>query len=68
MRLSINNSQLKIACVIVTYNRKQLLKRCLDAVVAQIFKPSVVYITDNASTDGTIDSVKEPREVPRDAS
>lgn len=49
----------RIACVIVTYNRKQLLKRCLDAVSSQTFKPSVVYITDNASTDGTIDSVKE---------
>ena len=49
----------RIACVIVTYNRKQLLKRCLDAVASQTFKPVMVYITDNASTDGTIDSVKE---------
>lgn len=49
----------KIACVIVTFNRKKLLKRCLDAVAAQTFKPKVVFITDNASTDGTIDSVKE---------
>lgn len=48
-----------IACVIVTYNRKQLLKRCLDAVNSQSFKPSCVYITDNASTDGTMESVKE---------
>ena len=48
-----------IACVIVTYNRKSLLKRCLDAVVAQTYPPKVVYIADNASTDGTVESVKE---------
>lgn len=48
-----------ISCVIVTYNRKQLLKRCLEAVVLQEYKPSNVYIIDNASTDGTIESVKE---------
>lgn len=49
----------KIACVIVTYNRKDLLKRCLNTVNKQCYKPSVVYIIDNASTDGTIDAVKE---------
>lgn len=49
----------RIACVIVTYNRKSLLKCCLEAVAAQDFKPVAVFITDNASTDGTMDSVKE---------
>ena len=49
----------QIACVIVTYNRKNLLKNCLDAVASQTFKPHTVYITDNASTDGTLESVKE---------
>lgn len=48
-----------IACVIVTYNRKELLKKCLDALDAQVLKPAVVFITDNASTDGTLESVKE---------
>lgn len=50
---------IRIACVIVTFNRKVLLKRCLDAVSTQAFKPICVYILDNASTDGTIDAVKE---------
>ena len=49
----------KIACNIVTFNRKALLKNCLIAVVNQTFKPYAVYITDNASTDGTVDAVKE---------
>lgn len=48
-----------IACVIVTYNRKHYLKRCLDAVDNQKLKLQTVYIVDNASTDGTIDSVKK---------
>ena len=49
----------KIGCVVVTFNRKALLKRCLDAVAVQTFKPKTVYIIDNASTDDTLDSVKE---------
>lgn len=49
----------KIACNIVTYNRKSYLKRCLDAIINQTLKPQTVYIVDNASTDGTIESVKE---------
>ena len=43
----------KIACVIVTYNRKEYLKRCLDAVEGQNRKPDCVFIIDNASKDGT---------------
>lgn len=43
----------KIACIIVTYNRKDLLMECLLAVNAQTLSPQTVYIIDNASTDGT---------------
>lgn len=43
----------KIACVIVTFNRKELLLECIEAVLRQSFKPSIIYIIDNASTDGT---------------
>lgn len=49
----------KIACIIVTYNRKDLLKGCLKALEKQKYKPFVTYILDNASTDGTEDSIKE---------
>lgn len=49
----------RIACVVVTFNRKALLQKCLDVVANQSFKPACVYITDNASTDGTMGSVKE---------
>lgn len=43
----------KISCVVVTYNRKDYLYNCLNAIAKQNFKPSSVYIIDNASTDGT---------------
>lgn len=43
----------KIACIIVTFNRKELLIECIEAVLQQSFKPKTIYIVDNASTDGT---------------
>ena len=49
----------KIATVIVTFNRKELLIKCLNAVLLQSFKPHTVYIIDNASTDGTLDCVRD---------
>lgn len=43
----------KIAALVVTYNRKVLLRRCLDALISQTRPPDAVYVIDNASTDGT---------------
>ncbi len=48
----------KIACIVVTYNRKELLIDCLNAVAVQTFKPKVVFIVDNASSDGTEEKVR----------
>ena len=42
-----------VAAVIVTYNRKALLKDCLRAVLAQTRAVDAIYLIDNASTDGT---------------
>jgi GT2 family glycosyltransferase len=44
-----------VAAVIVTYNRKQLLCECLDALLAQTLPLSRIVLVDNASTDGTAD-------------
>ena len=44
---------MKIAAIVITFNRKELLSRCLDAIEAQTLRPDVVYVVDNASTDGT---------------
>ena len=45
--------QKKVACIVVTFNRKDLLIKCLDAIKSQHYKPHSVFIIDNASTDGT---------------
>lgn len=44
---------MKIAAVVVTYNRKELLIECLDALMKQTRPLDAIYIIDNASTDGT---------------
>lgn len=43
----------EIFAVVVTYNRKVTLLQCLRAIEAQTLKPKCVFILDNASTDGT---------------
>lgn len=50
---------MKVAAIIVTYNRKYLLRNCLDAINIQSHKPNIVYIVDNASSDGTMMAVEK---------
>ncbi|MCV2503230.1 MAG: glycosyltransferase [Neisseriaceae bacterium] len=42
-----------ICAVVVTYNRKELLLECLEALCRQTSPLDRVYIVNNASTDGT---------------
>ena len=42
-----------VSILIPTYNRKELLKRALDSVLKQTYKNIEIYVTDNASSDGT---------------
>lgn len=42
----------KVAAVVVTYNRIELLKECLEALEKQNY-PCDILVVDNASTDGT---------------
>ena len=48
-----------VCAVVVTYNRKELLRECLQAVTGQTRAPDTVLVVDNASTDGTRDMVRE---------
>lgn len=48
----------KICAVVVTYNRKRWLSRCLNGLLAQTRPPDMIIITDNASTDGTEEMLK----------
>lgn len=49
----------KLALIIVTYNRKELLLRCLKACLNQTYLPTTIFIIDNASTDGTYEYLLE---------
>ena len=42
-----------VIAIIVTYNRKQLLEECLEAVLKQTVTVYKIILIDNASTDGT---------------
>ena len=55
-----------ISVVIPTFNRVEMLRRCVDSVLTEHRVPIEVHIFDNASTDGTADWVatlmsEEPR-------
>jgi GT2 family glycosyltransferase len=48
----------RVAAVVVTYNRRELLLESLAAIEAQARRPDTVIVVDNASTDGTEDAVR----------
>ena len=51
--------KLKVVAVIVTYNRKDLLLECLEAVYKQSFPVHQIILIDNASTDGTDQALRD---------
>ena len=44
---------MKIVAVVVTYNRKELLLECIQAILNQTYKLEKVIVIDNNSNDGT---------------
>ena len=46
---------IKVAVVIVTYNRVNLLEKTINAVLRQTVNPEIIYIINNSSTDKTIE-------------
>ena len=49
----------KIAAVVVTYNRKELLAECLEALIKLNHDGLDIFVIDNASTDGTYEDIKK---------
>lgn len=49
----------KVVAVVVSYNRKELLKECLAALNAQTYDNLCILLVDNNSTDGTEEYVRE---------
>lgn len=50
---------LRVHAVVVTYNRKELLRECIDAILAQTILVEKLILIDNNSTDGTHEFLKE---------
>lgn len=42
-----------VSILIVTWNRKECLNRCIDSALAQDYEPKEVVVVDNDSSDGT---------------
>ncbi len=51
--------QKNVAIVVVTYNRKELLKEALTALSNQSYKEVKILVIDNCSTDGTKEHIEE---------
>ena len=45
----------QVCAVVVTYNRKELLRECVQALLAQHHAVSLIWIFNNVSTDGTLE-------------
>ena len=57
------NERLLLSVSVVTYNQKDYIEQCLEGILMQQtnFKFEIL-INDDASTDGTIDVIKEYEE------
>ncbi|MCC8104670.1 MAG: glycosyltransferase family 2 protein [Clostridiales bacterium] len=48
----------KVIAVVVTYNRKELLRQCIERLISQENESCDVLIVDNASNDGTPEMIQ----------
>ncbi|HWH95417.1 MAG TPA: glycosyltransferase family 2 protein [Baekduia sp.] len=48
-----------VCAIVVTYNRRDMLRRCLAALAAQERPADMTVVVDNASSDGTTDLVRD---------
>jgi GT2 family glycosyltransferase len=49
----------RVVAVVVAYNRRDLLRECLEALSSQTRSPDAIVVIDNASTDGSADVVDD---------
>ncbi len=48
---------MRVCAIVVTHNRRQMLARCIEALLAQEYRDFDILVVDNASTDGTEETV-----------
>lgn len=53
----------KVAAVVVTYNRLELLKNCIHSLRNQTLKLDEIFVINNSSTDGTLDWLKQQNDL-----
>lgn len=58
-----NRDMNTVVAIIVTYNRKELLSRCIDSILNQKNAECDIIIIDNSSTDGTRDYISDYLEI-----
>ena len=51
--------QLDVSIIVVNYNGRAWLKRCLGAAVAELTPDSELIVVDNGSTDGSVEFVRK---------
>lgn len=61
--MSFDSSKFKIAAVVVTYNRLNLLKECIEALRNQTRKLDEIIVVNNSSTDGTLKWLTEQKDL-----
>jgi len=54
---------MKIAAVVVTYNRLNLLKECINAIRNQTHRVDDIIVVNNSSTDGTLEWLEEQKDL-----
>ena len=59
VNIGIMMNNIRIAVVVVTYNRLDYLKKSLDLYINQSYKPQRIIVVDNCSSDGTVDYLHE---------
>jgi GT2 family glycosyltransferase len=47
-----------VSIIVVTFNNAKDIRACLDSLRAQTYRPVEIIVFDNASTDGTVDSIR----------
>ncbi len=47
-----------LSIIVVSFNTKDLLERCLESIVGDPIKPEI-FVVDNASTDGSVEMIRK---------
>lgn len=57
------SDNLRIAAVVVTYNRLNLLKECIDSLRKQTRTLDTIIVVNNSSSDGTVEWLSEQKDL-----